>query len=41
MFKNAVLKKMLGPTKEEELGTGKNCVVKTFVISTHLRILLG
>jgi hypothetical protein len=34
VFKNGVLRKILGPKREEVVGTGENCIMRSFMIGT-------
>jgi hypothetical protein len=34
VFKNGVLRKIFGPKSEEVVGTGEDCIMRSFMIDT-------
>jgi len=41
VFENRVLRKIFGPKREEETGSGENYITMSFMICTAHQILLG
>jgi hypothetical protein len=41
VFENRVLRRILGPKRDEETENEGSCTVRSFIICTHPQILLG